>query len=154
MKRSTRTAILAGSLVVLLAGTALATQAPRPSQPGPAAASQEEDAPPSAVELQRAADQLEAQGIDTTADQLGDLAATYGLGGAVRLLAWADASGMSVDELTALRDDGAGWGTLARDLDVSPGIGWIMGNGGGHGREGAPGQQKPKAGADDEGESD
>ncbi len=76
------------------------------------------------------------------------LSADYGLGGAVRLLAWADATGMSLADLRALRDDGAGWGQIAHDLGVSPGIGSIMGQGAGaagdHGRESAPGQQKPK----------
>ena len=55
---------------------------------------------------------------------------------------------MSLADLRALRDDGAGWGQMAHDLGVSPGIGSIMGQGGGaagdHGRESAPGQQKPK----------
>ncbi len=152
MNRSVRSALLVGSLLVLAAGTALATQAPRLAQQGPAAASPEEqpDAPPSAEDLAHAVDRLAEQGIDATADQLRQLAETYGLGGAVRLLAWADATGMSVADLRALRDDGAGWGTLAHDLDVHPGLGWIMGNGGGHGRDGAPGQQaQPGGGASD-----
>jgi hypothetical protein len=152
MKRSIRSALLMGSLLILAAGTVLATQTPRPTQQGPAAASQEEqpDAPLSADELARVVDKLAEQGIDADADQLGELAATYGLGGAVRLLAWADATGMSLAELRELRD-GAGWGTLGHDLDVGPGIGWIMGNGGGHGRENAPGQQQanPGGGASD-----
>jgi hypothetical protein len=45
-----------------------------------------------------------------------------------------------------MRADGMGWGQMARELDVHPGLGSIMGNGGGNGnglgREGAPGQQK------------
>ena len=151
MKRSMRLAILVASLVVLVAGTALATQSPRLGQQGPATASNEPEAPPTAEELAHAVDRLAAHGIDATANQLSNLAAEYGLGGAVRLLAWADATGMSVADLRALRDGGAGWGKLAKDLDVHPGLGWIMGNGGGHGREGAPGQLKPKpAGGDDE----
>jgi hypothetical protein len=153
MKRSVRLAILIASLAVLLAGTALATQSPRLGQQGPATASNEPEAPPTADELARVVDKLAAQGIDADADQLSALAAEYGLGGAVRLLAWADASGMSVADLRALRDDGAGWGKMALDLDLHPGLGWIMGNGGGHGRENAPGQLKEKP-ADDEGASD
>ena len=152
MKRPVRSALLLGSLLILAAGTALATQTPRPSQQGPAAASQEEqpDAPPTADELARAVDKLAEQGIDSSVDQLSQLAETYGLGGAVRLVAWADATGMSVAELRELRE-GAGWGSLAKDLDVHPGLGWIMGNGGGHGRENAPGQQQanPGGGASD-----
>jgi hypothetical protein len=148
MTRSTRLAILAGTLLILIAGTALGTQALRPSKQGPVTASQEEepDTPPTAEELAHAMDRLAASGIDATSQQLSALAADYGLGGAIRLLAWArpDAAGMSLDELKALRDDGAGWGQMAKDLGVSPGIGSIMGNGGSHGPEDAPGQQKPK----------
>ena len=156
MKRSVRLAIGVASLVVLVAGSALATQSPRTGQPGPAAASPEEEAPPTADELQRAADRLQAQGIDANAARLGELAATYGMGGAIRLLAWADVTGMSVGDLRALFDGGAGWGKMAHDLelDVNPGLGWIMGNGGGHGRDNAPGQLKPKPAGDDEGESE
>jgi hypothetical protein len=145
MTRSTRLAILSGTLLVLVAGTALGTQVLRPGTQGPATASQEEpDAPPTADELAHAVDRLAASGIDATAEELTALAADYGLGGAIRLLAWADATGMSVDELRALRDGGAGWGQMAKDLpgDVNPGIGTIMGNGGGHGPGDAPGQQK------------
>jgi hypothetical protein len=38
-------------------------------------------------------------------------------------------------------ESGMGWGEIAKDLGVHPGIGSIMGNGGGHGRDDAPGQQ-------------
>jgi hypothetical protein len=153
MKRSVRLAILVASLAILAAGTALATQSPRLGQQGPATASNEPEAPPTADELARVVDQLAAQGIDASADQLSALAAEYGLGGAVRLLAWADATGMSVADLRAMRDGGAGWGKLAHELDMHPGLGSIMGNGGGHGRDNAPGQLKDKP-ADDEGASD
>jgi hypothetical protein len=153
MTRSTRLAILGGTLLVLVAGTALGTQALHPSKQGPLTASQEEepDAPPTAEDLAHAVDRLDAAGIDS--DQLSALAADYGLGGAVRLLAWAEATGMSVAELRALRDDGAGWGQIAKDLDVNPGIGTIMGQGGEHGPGDAPGQQKTHDGqGDDEAE--
>ena len=150
MKRSVRLAIGVASLVVLVAGSALATQSPRLGQQGPAAASPEQEAPPTADELARVADRLEAQGIDVGTDRLGALAAEYGLGGAIRLVAWADATGMRVADLRALFDAGAGWGKIAHDLEgVSPGLGWIMGNGGGHGRDNAPGQLKPKPGDDE-----
>ena len=153
MKRPVRLAILVASLAVLAAGTALATQSPRLGQQGPATSSHEPEAPPTADELARVVEKLDALGIDANADQLSTLAAEYGLGGAVRLLAWADATGMSVADLRARRDGGAGWGKLAHDLDMNPGLGWIMGNGGGHGRENAPGQLKDKP-ADEEGASD
>ena len=154
MTRSTRLAILVGSLLILIAGTALATQVPRPDRTPTRAASQEPEGPPSAEDLAQAVDRLGAAGIQATADQLGELAASYGLGGAVRLMAWADATGKSVEELRAMRDGGAGWGQMAGDLGVSPGIGSIMGRGANaaaqHGRESAPGQQKPKPAGEDE----
>jgi hypothetical protein len=67
------------------------------------------------------------------------------VGGAVRVLAWADAEGIDVSVITAKRDGtetepGMGWGRIARDLGVHPGLGSIMG--GGQGREDAPGQQE------------
>ena len=157
MPRSTRLAILAGTLLILVAGTALATQVARLGRTGTMAASHEPEAPPSADELAHAADRLGAAGIDASADQLRQLAADYGLGGAVRLLAWADATGKSVAELRGMRDDGAGWGQMAHDLGVSPGIGSIMGQGSDaadeHGPENAPGQQKPKSDGADEDEA-
>lgn len=144
MTRSTRLAILGGTLLLLVAGTALATQSSHPQQSGPAAASHEPEAPPSADDLANAVDRLKASGIDASSDQLSKLAADYGLGGAVRLLAWADAKGMSVADLKAMRDDGQGWGQIAKQLGLNPGIGSIMGQGGEHGRSSAPGQEKPK----------
>jgi hypothetical protein len=150
MTRSTRLAILGGTLLLLVAGTALATQTPHQQPSTPAAASHEPEAPPSADELANAVDRLKASGIDATADQLGALAADYGLGGAIRLLAWADAKGMSVADLQAMRDNDEGWGQIATELGLNPGIGSVMGQGGGHGRDSAPGLQKPKpAGGDD-----
>ncbi len=146
MARTTRIAILIGTLLILVAGTAFATQVVRPDRnaaagPGAGDAGQcrgsgARGRSPQGGRHRRSSDQLQS------------LSADYGLGGAVRLLAWADATGMSLADLRALRDDGAGWGQIAHDLGVSPGIGSIMGQGDGaagdHGRESAPGQQKPK----------
>ena len=144
MRRSTRIAVFSGMLVILVGGTALASQLPRTPQQGPLTASQEPEAPPTAEELAHAKDRLAASGIDASTDQLNDLAADYGLGGAVRLFAWSDQTGTSVADLQARRDAGEGWGQIAKDLGVSPGIGSVMGNGGGNGRDSAPGQLKPK----------
>jgi hypothetical protein len=84
-------------------------------------------------------DLLKDAGITATAAELKTLAAKYGVGGAVRLEAWADATGKSVTELGAMFDGGMGWGAIARQLEqadsslhLSPGIGWIMGHGHGH----------------------
>lgn len=156
MTRSMRLAILGGTLLILVAGTALATQSPRPTQQGPLASSHEPEAPPTADELAHAVERLAASEIDATPEQLSALAADHGLGGAIRLLAWADEladSGVTLDDLRARRDAGEGWGQIAKDLGVSPGLGSIMGNGGGHGRDTAPGQLKPKP-DDAEGEAE
>ena len=142
MTRTTRIAVFTATLLILVAGTALASQLPRGQQQGPLAASQEPEAPPTADELAHALDRLNAHDIAATEGQLSNLAADYGLGGAVRLLAWSDQTGISIADLRARHDAGEGWGQIANDLGVSPGIGSIMGNGGGHGRDGAPGQQK------------
>ena len=82
---------------------------------------------------------LKNAGITATAAELKTLAAKYGVGGAVRLEAWAKASGKTVAQLSALRDGGMGWGAIAHQLEqadsslqLSPGIGWIMGHG--HGK--------------------
>ncbi|HEX6654767.1 MAG TPA: hypothetical protein VF153_00995 [Candidatus Limnocylindria bacterium] len=145
MARTTRFGIAAGGLLlVLVAGSALATRTPHVTPQGPAAASHEPEAPPSADELAHAVGRLDASGITVSADQLRTLAADYGLGGAIRLLAWADASGKTVDELKAMRDGGDGWGQMAQDLGLNPGIGSIMGQGGDHGPAGAPGLSKEK----------
>lgn len=135
--------------MLVVAGTALATRAPdQRDAPPPLAASHEPEADDarrtaSGEDLAHASDRLAAAGIRVQADRLGDLAARYGVGGAVRLFAWSHASGRQLDELVAMRDEGLGWGRIARELGVSPGVGRIMGNG--DGREGAPGQSKDKA---------
>ena len=51
---------------------------------------------------------------------------------------------MEVEAIAAMRDGtdaepGMGWGRIAHELGVHPGIGSIMGNG--HGKDDAPGQQ-------------
>ncbi|MDQ4034881.1 MAG: hypothetical protein M3153_03040 [Chloroflexota bacterium] len=146
MNRTNRIALLAAAVVLLLAaGTVLANRAPTARDvPGQPASSHEADASPSAEDLAHAADRLEEKGIPFDQAVLDDLAARYGVGGAIRVLAWADSTGIDVGVITARRDGtetgpGMGWGRIARDLGVHPGLGSIMGAG--HGREGAPGQQ-------------
>ncbi|HEX7171660.1 MAG TPA: hypothetical protein VF365_03510 [Candidatus Limnocylindria bacterium] len=149
MTRTNRIALLAAlALIVAATGTVLATRAPQAPQQaaGPQADEAEQaDGPPSAEAIARAAARLADLGIN--ADTLGDYAERYGLGGAVRLHAWADATGMPVQDIADLRDgDGEtpmGWGRLAKQLGVNPGIGWVMGNGRGAGDP--PGQER-KAG--------
>jgi hypothetical protein len=135
MTRTNRIAILAAlTLVVAVAGTVLATRNPQasPQRTGTQADEAEEAADADAIT--RAIDRLAESDIEVTdAAAFEELAGQYGLGGAVRLHAWAAETGMTVDEIADLRDgDGTtpvGWGKLAKDLGVHPGIGSIMGNG-------------------------
>jgi hypothetical protein len=75
----------------------------------------------------------------------------------VRIVAWSGGDTTAMDEIRRMRDgDGTegtamGWGRIAKALGVHPGIGSIMGNGGGHGRDGAPGQNKDDDAGDDAG---
>jgi hypothetical protein len=151
MSRVSRIALLGGAVLILaVAGTVLATrQQPRASEP--AGVTQDQESPPTAEDLAHAAERLEEKGLD--ASMLDDLAAEYGIGGAVRLIAWSSDPdiGMTLDQLRQKRDTGGpdggplGWGRIAKELGVHPGIGSIMGSGGGNGRENAPGQQNDEA---------
>jgi hypothetical protein len=168
MNRTARILVAALALLLLVVASALAAPSDRGQERmAPVAASHqpqspgnddpedevdtqdEEDAAPSAELLARLVDRLDAAGVTADADSIAALAADYGVGGAVRLLAWAQESGLSTDELASRFDDGEGWGEIANELDLHPGIGSIMGHGappdqaqaGGLGRAGAPGQQ-------------
>ncbi|MCV0402719.1 MAG: hypothetical protein K5924_03300 [Chloroflexi bacterium] len=158
MNRRNRFALIgAAALLLVAAGSALANRAPV-TDDGPAApaSSHEPDdgegvkEPVTAEDLAHAADRLTLSEIAFEDGQLADLADRYGLGGAVRVLAWAEETGLSVDEITTMRDGTdseppMGWGRIAKELDVHPGIGKVMGNGNGHGRDSAPGQEKQQA---------
>lgn len=148
--------------VLLLAGTALAIQsgsvnfagtslsapgaskAPKAAHPDgsdePEASEEAEgpegsEGPPSADELANLVDKLKAVGITATASELSDLATKVGVGGAVRVYAFAHASGKTPAEILAMFQGGKGWGQIKKELNLSigPGIGWIMGHGGEHG---------------------
>lgn len=178
MKRFPHVLIAVAALLLLVVGTAFAVRNPVALEHrSPVAASHEpaasgstdedeggdqtdEDAEaPSTDLVARVLDRLSQAGIDADEATLRDLIASNGVGGAVRLLAWADASGTSVADLQQMRSDGMGWGQIARQLNeaddtlnLSPGIGWVMsgGHGQGHGapadkangRANAPGQNK------------
>ena len=151
MTRMNRLALVAAlALAVGAAGTVLASRSPQaPQRAAPLADETEETADGAAIT--RAIDRLAEHQIEVAdAAAFEELAGRYGLGGAIRLHAWADETGMTVDELAAMRDAGGadggpmGWGRLAKDLraegfDVRPGIGSIMGGGRGHDGE-PPGQ--------------
>ena len=150
MNRSTRIAVLAGlALILAVTGSVFATRQPQTGNTPAAQADEDEEAPPAAADLAHAADRLRAKDVPVDDAQLNELATLYGVGGAVRILAWAadPNDDVTVDSIRAMRDgDGTedgrmGWGRIARELGVHPGIGSIMGEGGGHGREHAPGQQ-------------
>lgn len=171
MNRYVRVLAAALGLLLVVVGTTLANR-PGPSdnpRPEVAASHQpqqddgDEDGPQPANVPDKVVERLQDAEI-ADADAVAELAATYGIGGAVRLLAWADATGMSVADLEALlgpsdgKGDGWAWGQVARqlneenpDLHLTPGVGQIMGQGQGQGqgsehglgRESAPGQNKP-----------
>ena len=146
MNRTDRIALVAVVLLVLVAVGGVAANVVPAGRTGSSNQTESEDAedPPTVDELAHAAARLEANEIPFTEGELSDLATRYGLGGAVRVLAWSEATEMGVEEITDMRDGtetepGMGWGKIAKELDVHPGIGSIMGDG--HGREDAPGQQ-------------
>lgn len=155
MSRTNRIALFAAlALIVALAGSALATRAPQVAdEPAQLAASHEadtdtdDDGDGASVALERLSD----AGIEADPAEFDGLAARYGVGGAVRLYAWADETGMTVDDIAALRDgngEPVGWGRIAKDLGVHPGIGSIMG--GGNAPDAPPGlENKPDRDTDD-----
>ena len=138
MQRSTRILVGALALILLLAGTALAARnlANHTGQ-RPVAASQAPkqseapEAPLTDAEAAHFVDRLHVAGITTTPAAFRALAAKYGAGGAVRLMAWAKATGKSTADIAKMRDGGMGWGQIAHALNQSPGIGSIMGGGDG-----------------------
>ena len=143
MTRLTWFALTIAALLILVAGTALGTQALDGRGDRGSGEGQGEGQPPAEV-LARLVERLDEAGIDTSAEELASLSDAYGVGGAVRIVLWADAAGESVDDVRSLRDEGAGWGEIAHELGLQPGLGAVMGgHGGDQGRENAPGQQKP-----------
>jgi len=151
MSRGARIALLAGAaLIVAVSGTVLATRQPSAPDEPAGQAQDEEEAPPTAEELAHAAERLRASEITVDDAVLSDLATRYGVGGAVRIMAWAadPDDDATIESITDMRDgDGTegsamGWGQIAKRLGFHPGIGSIMGNGGDHGRDNAPGQQE------------
>ena len=93
----------------------------------------EADGAPSPENLERIVERLAAAGITTTVDELAALADKVGVGGAVRVLRFAQASGKTSVEILALFDSGKGWGVIARELElqIGPGLGPVMGKGNG-----------------------
>lgn len=124
MARNLRVGVVAAALLAALAsGSALAFNA-------------------EGENAERVVKLLEDAGVTTDAAALDEWADEYGLGGGVRILAFAEAAGVEPSVVAAMRDKGMGWGQIARalaeahpDFDLTPGLGWIMGgNGQGHGQ--------------------
>ena len=156
-RRNRLAALVALALVFVGTGTVLGTRQP-PAADQPSQLGQDgEDAPPTAEEVAHAAERLAANNLEVSDDALAELAAQYGVGGAVRVVAWSGGDEALMAEIRAMRDgdgtagSGMGWGQIAKDMDVHPGIGSIMGQGDGHGRENAPGQQNRGGGEEDAG---
>jgi len=112
------------------------SEPPDESEPPEAAeAPDTTDGPPSAAQITQIVGLLKGAGITATAAQVEQLAAAVGLGGAVRVLAFAQASGKTPAQILALFQSGKGWGEIDHELGltIGPGIGWIMGQGHGKG---------------------
>src|SRR4029079_3805058 len=106
----------------------------------PAAATAEDaddnDGPPSAEQIADVVGRLKAAGIPATAIEVQVLSGKVGLGGAVRVLAFSQASGKTPGQILAMFTSGMGWGQIRHELNLSigPGIGWIIGPGHGNGK--------------------
>jgi hypothetical protein len=94
----------------------------------------EADGPPTAEKIADVVSRLKGAGIPATSIQVQVLSSKVGLGGAVRVLAFAQASGKTPAQILAMFTSGMGWGQISHELNLSigPGIGWIMGHGHGH----------------------
>jgi hypothetical protein len=89
------------------------------------------ETPPTDAEIADFVGRLKAAGITTSAAEFKALAAKVGVGGAVRALAFAQASGKTPAQIIAMKESGKGWGGIVHELGLSigPGIGWIMSGG-------------------------
>ena len=104
---------------------------------------------------ERVVELLDDAGVTTDTAELDEFADDFGLGGAVRILWWAEAAGVDPSEIAAMRDEGMGWGQIRKalaedheDFDLGPGVGPVMGGQGqGHGQGQAQGQGKDKGNA-------
>ena len=139
---------IAVALILIATATVLVTRAVEPSgEPKPVggARSRDED-PPTADDIAHAAERLAANGFEVSDTILTELAAEYGVGGAVRIVTWSQADPDRMADLRAMRDgdgsegSGMGWGQIAKELGVHPGLGSIMGQGGDHKNSDEPGE--------------
>ena len=139
---------IAVALILIATATVLVTRAVEPSgEPSASAAREPDDEdPPTADDIARAAERLAANGFEVSDTILTELAAEYGVGGAVRIVAWSQADPDRMDDLREMRDgdgsegSGMGWGQIAKELGVHPGLGSIMGQGNDHKNSDEPGE--------------
>ena len=128
------------ALLLIASAAVVVTRAfETPAEASPQAANGDEDeSPPTADEIAHAGERLAANGFEVSDEVLTELATAYGVGGAVRIVAWSQADPDRMADLRAMRDgdgsdgSGMGWGQIAKELGVHPGIGSIMGNGADH----------------------
>lgn len=106
-------------------------KSPKPETSPEAGAAEKAEESPSPANLARIVERLAGAGITTTADDLAALAAKVGVGGAIRVLRFAEASGKTSAAIVDMVEAGKGWGDIARELklDIGPGNGSVMGQG-------------------------
>jgi 2-oxoglutarate dehydrogenase E2 component (dihydrolipoamide succinyltransferase) len=109
-------------------------KSPKPEKSPEAEKAEDTETPegsPSPANLARIVERLAAAGIATTQDDLAALATKVGVGGAMRVLRLADASGTTPAEIVGMFEGGMGWGEIVRELklDIGPGNGSVMGQG-------------------------
>lgn len=106
-------------------------KSPKPEKSPEVAPAEKAEESPSPANLARIVERLAGAGITTTADDLASLAAKVGVGGAIRVLRFAEASGKTPAQIVAMFEAGKGWGDIARELklDIGPGNGSVMGQG-------------------------
>src|SRR5450759_1917383 len=138
-----------GALAVLVSLLAVGTVFATSRAPSSSAGSSHDLGNPQVQTAGKTAE-LKTAGIAVSVTDFKALAAKVGVGGAVRVLAFAKASGKSTADILAMFQGGKGWGEIAHTLGLHPGIGWIMSGGPGKDQGHAAGADKTK-GSDDSG---
>ena len=147
-RRNSLWVALAIAFLLIATTTVLVTRALETSaEPNQSEAREADDEdPPTADDIAHASDRLAAHGLEISDETLTELAAKYGVGGAVRIVSWSQADPDRMADLRAMRDgdgsegSGMGWGQIAKELGVHPGLGSIMGQGGDHKNSDEPGE--------------
>jgi hypothetical protein len=139
MSRTKGFGVAAGlALILIVSAAVVVTRAlESPAQSSQQAAPEDEnEGPPTVGDIAHPGERLAANGFEVSDELLTELAAKYGVGGAIRIVAWSEADPDRIADLRSMRDGdgteggGMGWGLIAKELKVHPGIGSIMGRGG------------------------